>query len=85
MEEFFKAIEDRIRSAGYTKSVDGSEIYDTISDEIEDKNNGTYIFMSNDGNGTTFEYKVDVLDESFNLVYVRITDETGTYQADYDD
>lgn len=85
MEEFFKAIEDRLRDAGYQGAIDGSDIYDEISDEIEDKENGTYIFMSNKGNGTMYEYKVDVLDDSFNLVYIRITDDNGVFQADYDD
>ena len=85
MEEFFKAIEDRLKAAGYPGAISGSDIYDEISDEIEDKENGTYIFMSNKGDGTTYEYKVDVLDDSFNLVYIRITDSNGVYQAEYDD
>lgn len=85
MEEFFKAIEDRLKAAGYQGAIDGGDIYDEICDEIEDKENGTYIFMSNKGDGTIYEYKVDVLDESFNLVYIRITDSNGVIQADYDD
>lgn len=85
MEEFFKAIEDRLIATGYQGSICGSDIYDEISDEIEEKENGTYIFMSNKGNDTVYEYKVDVLDDSFNLVYIRITDPNGVYQAEYDD
>ena len=85
MEEFFQAIEDRLKATGYQGAVSGSDIYDEISDEIEDKENGTYIFMENKEDNVTFEYKVDVLDDSFNLVYIRVTDSTGVYQADYDD
>ena len=84
MEEFFKAIEDRIYATGYQGTVSGSEIYDNISDEIEDKENGTYIFMIKKENDTVYEIKLDVLTDSFNLVYIRITDSTGIYQAEYD-
>lgn len=85
MEEFFQAIEERLIATGYQGAVSGNDIYNEISDEIENKENGTYIFMENKGEGVTYEYKVDVLDDSFNLVYIRITDSTGVYQADYDD
>lgn len=85
MEEFFKAIEDRLKATGYTKMVNGSDIYNEISDEIEDKENGTYIFMSHKEDEVIYEYKVDVLDDSFNLVYIRVTDHGTVYQADYDD
>ena len=85
MEEFYKAIEDRLKATGYQGVISGSDIYDEISDEIDDKENGTYIFMSNKGDGTIYEYKVDVLSDSFNLVYIRITDATGVYQAQYDE
>ena len=46
MEEFFKAIEDTIRESGYTGLVDGEEFYNEICDEIEDKEEGSYLFMS---------------------------------------
>ncbi len=85
MEEFFKAIEDRMKATGYKGAISGSDIYDEISDEIENKENGTYIFMSKKNDGTVYEYKVDVLSDSFNLSYIRITDSTGVYQADYDE
>lgn len=85
MEEFFKAIEERLIATGYQGFVNGSDIYDEISDEIEDKENGTYVFMSKKEDGTIYEYKVDVLDDSFNLVYIRITDTNGVFQAEYDD
>ena len=34
MEEFFKAIEDKIRAAGYQGPLDGEALYDEICDEI---------------------------------------------------
>ena len=85
MEEFFTAIEERIKASGYPNEVNGSELYDEISDEIEQKENGSYIFMLKKEHDTVYEVKVDIYDDSFNLSYVRITDPTGTYQADFDD
>lgn len=46
MEEFYQAIEDTIRMTGYNGPVNGEEIYNEISDEIEDKEPGAYVFMS---------------------------------------
>lgn len=84
MDEYYRAIEEKIAESGYPGSVDGEAIYDEICDEIEDKENGTYLFLSRKPDGTVFEYKVDVLDENFNLSYVHITAENGTYHIDFD-
>ncbi len=46
MEDFFSIIEEKIKASGYTEPVNGEYIYDLISDEIEDQENGSYIFMS---------------------------------------
>ena len=37
MEQFFKAIDEKIRKSGYPGEVSGEEIYAEISDEAEDK------------------------------------------------
>ena len=84
MEEFFKAIEDKIRAAGYQGPLDGEALYYEICDEIEDKENGSYLFLSKKDNGDIFEYKVDVMDEEFNLSYVHITAGDGVFHADFD-
>ena len=44
MEEFFKAIEDKIGASGYPGQVSGEEIYNEICDDIEEKENGSYLF-----------------------------------------
>ena len=46
MEELYQEIENRILAAGYLEKVDGLEIYEQISDQIEGKENGSYIFLS---------------------------------------
>ena len=84
MEEFFKAIEERIRISGYAGPVDGEAIYNEICDEIEEKETGTYLFLSKKEDGAVFEYKVDVMDEEFNLSYVHITVGSESYHIDFD-
>ena len=84
MEEFFRAIEDKISASGYSGQVSGEEIYNEICDDIEDKENGSYLFLSKKGDDTVFEYKVDVMDDNFNLSYVHITSKSGTFHIDFD-
>lgn len=84
MEEFFRAIEDRIKASGYTGPVDGDEIYNEICDDIEGKENGSYLLMSKREDDTVFEYQVDVMDENFNLSSVHITAKSGTFHIDFD-
>ena len=83
-EEFYKAIEDKIKASGYPGEVNGEDIYNDICDQMEEKENGTYLFLSKKDNGVVFEYKVDILDESFNLSYVHITANNDTFHIDFD-
>lgn len=84
IEEFYKAIEDKIKASGYPGEVNGEDIYNDICDQMEEKENGTYLFLSKKDNGVVFEYKVDILDESFNLSYVHITANNDTFHIDFD-
>lgn len=84
MEEIYRAIEDKIKAAGYMGSVSGEEIYNEICDEIEDKENGSYIFMSKKEDDVFFEYKIDLNDEDFNLSYIDINSPEGKVHVDFD-
>ncbi len=84
MEEIYSAIEEKIKASGYEGCIDGETIYNTICDEIEEKENGTYLFFTKEDTGTVFEYKVDVMDDSFNLSYIHITAESGIFHIDFD-
>ena len=84
MEEFFKAIEDKIGASGYPGQVSGEEIYNEICDDIEEKEIGSYLFLSKKEDNSVFEYKVDVMDDNFNLSYVHITSKSGTFHIDFD-
>ncbi len=84
MEELYKAIEEKIKSSGYKGSVNGKDIYWEIFDEIEEKENGSYIFMSKKEDDVFFEYQIDVMDDSFNLSYIDINTPQGKIHVDFD-
>ena len=84
MEELYRMIEDKIYAAGYEGQVSGEEIYDDICDEIEDKEEGSYIFMSKKEDDTIYEYKIDVMEDQFNLSYLDIKANGKTYHIDFD-
>lgn len=85
MEEFYEAIEERIHQSGYRGIVDGEEIYDEISDEIEDKENGEYILMSKQEDDMYMEYYVTVLDAEFDLKRIIIHDGNDEWVVEMDD
>lgn len=84
MEELYKAIEEKIKLSGYKGYVNGKDIYWEICDEIEEKENGSYIFMSKKEDDVFFEYQIDVMDDSFNLSYIDINTPQGKIHVDFD-
>lgn len=84
MEALYQSIEDKIKAAGYQGLVDGESIYEEICDEIEERENGSYIFMSKREDDVFFEYKIDIMDEAFNLSYLNINTPTGIIHVDFD-
>ena len=84
MEEIYRIIEEKIKASGYLGEVNGEEIYEEICDEIEEKEEGSYIFMSKKEDDVFFEYKIDVMDEQFNLSYIDINTPNKKYHVDFD-
>ncbi len=84
MEELYQMIEEKMKAAGYTGEVDGEEIYNEICDEIEEKEPGSYLFMSKKEGGVFYEYKIDVMEDQFNLSYLDIHTPTQVFHVDFD-
>lgn len=84
MEELYHFIEFKIKQSGYSGEIDGYQIYNEISDFIEEKEIGTYLFFSKPDEQTVIEYKVEVLEEQFNLSYIKITSADKIYYIDFD-
>lgn len=84
MEKFYKAIEEKIRKSGYPGEVSGEEIYAEISDEAEYQEEGSYLFMKKQNDDTTFEYRVDILEDNINLATLTIHTSERDYFIDFD-
>lgn len=84
MDEFYRMIEEKIRLAGCDRAVDGEEIYNEICDEIEDKEPGSYLLMLKKEGDVFFEYKVDVMEDQFNLSYLDIHEGERVVHVDFD-
>ena len=84
MDEIYRIIEEKIKESGYTGAVNGYEIYNEICDFIDDKENGTLIFMSKKEDDVVYEYNVEIHEDDFNLSYVEIKADDQVYHIDFD-
>lgn len=84
MNKFYRAIEEKIKESGYPGEISGRDVYDDICDQIEDKENGTYLLLSKFDENVIFEYHITIQDEGFNLGLLTIRTPEGIYQADFD-
>ena len=67
MEELYKAIEEKIKESGYPRKISGEEVYDDICDQIDGKENGSYVLLSKFDDDVIFEYHITIMDSEFNL------------------
>ncbi len=70
MEELYAAIEKKIKASGYPREISGADVYDDICDQIEGKENGSYILLSKFEDDVIFEYHITVMDADFNLGFL---------------
>ena len=85
MNKFYKAIETKIKESGYPGEISGRDVYNDICDQIEDKENGTYLLLSKFEENVIFEYHITIQDEGFNLGLLTIRTPEGVYQTDFDE
>lgn len=84
MNKLYKAIEEKIKESGYPKEISGRDVYNDICDQIEDKENGTYLLLSKFEEDVIFEYHITIQDYGFNLGLLTIRTPEGIYQTDFD-
>ena len=84
MNKLYKAIEEKIKESGYPKEISGRDVYNDICDQIEDKENGTYLLLSKFEEDVIFEYHITIQDDVFNLGLLTIRTPEGIYQTDFD-
>ena len=84
MNELYEIIEKKIKEAGYPNEISGNEVYDDICDQIEGKENGTYVLLSKFRDDEVFEYHITIMEDEFNLGILTIRTKQGVYEIDFD-
>ncbi len=84
MEELYRVIEAKIKASGYPGEISGEDVYDDVCDQIEGKENGTYLLLSKFDDEIVFEYRLTVMDEEFNLETLTIRTKYGEYRVEFD-
>ena len=84
MNELYRVIEKKIKASGYPRAISGEAVYDDICDQIEGKENGTYLLLSKFEEDVVFEYHITIQDENFNLGILTMRTPEGVYEVDFD-
>ena len=84
MEELYQFIEQKIKNTGYPGEIDGCEFYDDISNEADDQENGTYVFIVKKSDTLSYKGCMTIMDDQFDLHYVDICDGDEVYHVDFD-
>ena len=84
MNELYEAIEKKIKDAGYPRKISGADVYNDICDQIDGKENGTYILLSKFEDDVVFAYHITIQDEDFNLGILTMKTPEGVFEADFD-
>ena len=69
MKELYEAIEAKIKASG---------------DQIDGKENGSYVLLSKFEDDVIFEYHITIQDEDFNLGILTMRTPEGVFETDFD-
>lgn len=84
MDELYKAIEAKIKESGYKREISGRVVYNDICDQIDGRENGSYMLLSKFEDDVVFEYQITVMDSEFNLGLLTIKAPEGEFKIDFD-
>lgn len=85
MNELYKMIQDKIKSSGYPREISGEAVYEDICDQIDGKENGSYVLLSKFEDDVIFEYHITVMDEEFNLGVLTMRLPEGVFEVNFDE
>ena len=85
MDELYQAIEEKIKAAGYPREISRQPLYEDICDQIEGKENGSYVLLSKFEDDVIFEYHITIMDHEFNLGILTMRLPEGIYAANFDE
>ena len=72
------------RNIQYPRAISGEMVYGDICDQIEGKENGSYVLLSKVEDDVIFEYHITVMDDEFNLGLLTIRTPEGVFETDFD-
>ena len=84
MNELYEMIEERIKASGYPGEIDGREFYNEVSAEADDQELGTYLFLIKKSDTISYKGCMTILEDQFDLHYVDILTEKGSWHVDFD-
>ena len=84
MNELYETIEQKIKASGYPRAISGEDVYNDICDQIDGKENGTYLLLSKFEEDVVFEYHITIQDDDFNLGILTMRTPEGVFEADFD-
>lgn len=84
MDELYKAIEAKIKESGYKREISGRDVYNDICNQIDGRENGSYMLLSKFEDDVVFEYQITVMDSEFNLGLLTIKAPEGEFKIDFD-
>ncbi|MDY3086042.1 MAG: hypothetical protein SOR50_04280 [Blautia sp.] len=84
MNELFELIKKKIKASGYPRAIRGEDVYEDICDQIEGKENGSYILLSKFEDDVIFEYHITIRDQDFNLGILTMRTPEGVFETDFD-
>ena len=76
---------EKIKAAGYPREISGQAVYEDICDQIEGKENGSYVLLSKFEDDVIFEYHITIMDHEFNLGILTMRLPEGIYAANFDE
>ena len=71
--------------AGYPRSISGEAVYNDICDQIDGKENGSYVLLSKFDDDVIFEYHITVMDDEFNLGVLTMRTPEGVFETNFDE
>ena len=82
---YTRQLKRRSKAAGYPREISGQAVYEDICDQIEGKENGSYVLLSKFEDDVIFEYHITIMDHEFNLGILTMRLPEGVYAANFDE
>lgn len=84
MDELYTLIEEKIKASGYPGEIDGREFYDDVSEEADNQEQGTYLFLIKKTDELIYKGCMTILEDQFDLHYVDIMIGDQSWHVDFD-